>query len=45
MRLKDIPEEALKMLSDNRGDEDEQLDFDIACEDKPEQELSENAVG
>lgn len=45
MRLKDIPEEALEMLSDNRGDEDEQLDFDIACEDQPEQELAPDAVG
>ena len=45
MRIKDIPQEALEMLSDNRGDDDEQLDTDFVCEDKPEQELSEDAVG
>lgn len=30
----DIPEEALEMLSNNRGDEDEQLDIDPVCEDQ-----------
>lgn len=45
MKIKDIPEEALEMLSDNRGDEDEQLDVNFACEDKPEPQFSEDAVG
>ena len=33
--------EALEMLSDNRGEEDEQLGTDMLLEDKPEQELPE----
>ena len=45
MRLKDYPKEALDMLKDNRGDEDEQLDSDIVCEDKSEQKFAEDAVG
>ena len=45
MKKNEIPQEALEMLSDNRGDEDEQLDTDFACEDFPEPKLAEDAVG
>ena len=37
----DIPEEALAMLSDNRGEDDEQLSADMLLEDQPEQEQPE----
>ena len=40
-----VNQEALEMLSDNRGDEDEQLETDFTCEDFPEPKLAEDAVG
>lgn len=37
----EIPEEALAMLSNNRGDDDEQLSTDMLFENQPEQEQPE----
>ncbi len=43
MNKDEINPEALEMLSDNRGDDDEQLSTDMLFENQPEQE--QPAVG